>query len=124
MSQIKYFYIRVDNNNSLQRRLEEHYTGGSLSAHRGDPIACVAYIIEDSITVRWALATCNTECDKFDKRQARHLSSSRLEEEYCIVTLKPTQTVRDIQYAITRRLVDDKDTPTRVKKAAKEWLYG
>lgn len=123
-NQVKYFYIRTPDQNTEK------------FGHRGKPIACVAYTVsrcrdylennDDVNRVQYALATVNGEFDQFDKAYGRALSQQRLlygssdEHEHIFTdSVKASDITADIMFA----LYSDGLTPTRVKKAAKRWLW-
>lgn len=128
MNNVKYFYIRQDNANTLRRK-EANFWGNFHSDyehHRGDPIACVAYTPRDATgLVKWALSTVNQKHDKFDKAEARKRAEAGLNytDSANVVTLNELQTKSsDVAFMVIRKLAAEDWVPSSVKKAAKAWL--
>lgn len=129
---VKIFYIRKPNVNTEK------------FGHRGDPIACVAYVVskvddgsEDLpySEVRYALATVSNKpdaetgkIDQFSKEQGRKLALARLDTmrhlgDETVNVFTDSEKSSDITADIMFDLYTDSLTPSRVKKAAKKWLW-
>lgn len=119
---VKYFYIRQPDKNTDQ------------FGDRGRPIACVAYKIqgrEDGMTAyKYGLSTISskpdeeTGCkDQFDKQKARDIALTRLafDSPGDVLYTDSTRTV-EVQADIMQALVEDKHTPSRVKRVCRNYL--
>lgn len=116
MSNVKYFFVRQPDANTKK------------FGHRGHPVGCVAYRrVENG--VEYALSTVNLDVDQFNRQDARTIALLRLTDktasgEYDPVLIytdaeNSTEVVSDIMFS----LYCDGLTPSRVKKAAKKWLW-
>jgi hypothetical protein len=130
MSNIKYFYVRQPDQNTEK------------FGHRGRPVACVAYKVSrcrdymennDAVNrIQYALATVSDRpdeygwIDNFDKREGRALALERLlytNGVECEHLYTDSEKSADITADIMFALYSDGLTPSRVKKAAKKWLW-
>lgn len=129
-SQVKYFYIRTPDQNTEK------------FGHRGRPVACVAYTVSrcrdytennDAVNrVKYALATVSDRpdeygwIDNFSKEEGRELATERLlytNGVECDYLFTDSEKSSDITADIMFALYSDGLTPSRVKKAAKRWLW-
>jgi hypothetical protein len=119
---VKYFYIRQPDQNTEQ------------FGDRGRPIACVAYVIqgrEDGMTAyKYALSTVSSKPDEetgrkdqFDKQKARDIALTRLAFDIPsdVLYTDSTRTV-EVQADIMQALIEDKYTPSRVKRECRDYL--
>ena len=129
---VKYFYIRAESANTLDTKgkalltrlvaagkLDESVLAAELHAHRGTPVACVAYEVTNSV-VKYAVST-HYEGDEFNRSRARHIASVRLKDSPAN-TVTTADKCADVIGNVLTSVKKDNLLPQRTRKAAAQML--
>lgn len=129
----KYFYIRAESANTLDDKskalltrlvragkLDESVLAEEIHAHRGTPVACVAYEVTDYL-VKYAVST-HYEGDEFNRTRAHEIAEIRLKDDPSITTTAQGSKCADVMSNILASVQKDKSLPQRTRKAAQQML--
>ena len=88
----------------------------------GQPVGCVAIKVSQSQRLATYQFSVLNPADRFNRAVARQLALGRMVEAPFTVRLPSLASMHDITEAVFRDIESDRLTPSRARKAARQWL--
>lgn len=93
-----------------------------LRDSNGQPVGCVAIRVSQSQRLATYQLSVLNPADRFNRAVARQLALGRLVEAPFTVRLPSLPSMHDITEAVFTDIESDRQTPSRARRAARQWL--